>query len=78
MNLSSKNDNDKPYLGQAFLQLLWPGGILCPFLKTMSLFYLHPAVCFFFLKVCPKIDHMTHFGLNGKIFKCLRWLKAFF
>ena len=37
------------------------------------------AYYYVFLKACPKLDRMTHFGSHGNWFRCfLRWLKTLF
>ena len=30
------------------------------------------AYYYVFLKACPKLDHMAHFGLHGNCFRCFK------
>ena len=56
-----------PIQARLFL-LLWPGGTLCPpFENNVSLVL--TAYYSVFLKACPKLDHMPHFGFHGNCFR---------
>ena len=72
----------------AYLTLSRPGflcscgqaGTLCPpppFENYVSLVL--TAYYYIFLKACPKLHHVTHFGFHDNSFRCfLRWLKTLF
>ena len=67
-----------PIQGRLFFELLRPGGhIVLPFENHVPLVL--TAYCEVFLKACPKLDHMTHFGFHGNWFRCfLGGSKLFF
>ena len=73
-----------PIQARLFLGSCGQGGTLCPLRPGGHIvppFENHvplvlTAYCKVFLKACPMLDHMTHFGFHGNYVKCvLRWLK---
>ena len=53
------------------------GHIVPPFGNHVSLVLL-TTYCLVFLKVCPKLDHMTHFRFHGHRFKCFKVAQSYF
>ena len=52
----------------------WARAAMPPFENHVPLVL--TAYCWVFLKACPKLDHMTHFGFHGNHVRCVsRWLK---
>ena len=67
-----------PYRGQTFFgaRVAREGHIVPPFENHVPL-VLTPY-CLVFLKACPKLNHMTHFGFHGNHLSVLMWLKGIF
>ena len=43
---------------------------MSPFEKLVPLVL--TAYYYVFLKACPKLDHMPHFGFHGNLFRCFK------
>ena len=61
-------------------RLFWSSGGLghnvAPFENHVSLVLI--AYYYVFLNACPKLDHMTHLGVQENRFRCFRCSKVFF